>query len=202
MNRKRGATDGQDGEPPSGAASTGTRLETVAKPLLAVAGLVVAGGLLGLVPTLDAGLPGAPVSLETALVGVLAVVAFGLFVAAATKLEVVVAERLSDRGDLAAAAGTIAKYLVVFLGLVGAYAPVTRALYPFLKGTDAAGLFDLGFTVAALALLAAVGVVVYRHLDDLTALVVAHVAPGSVDEPVTTGAGGARGPADGERIEP
>lgn len=194
MNRKRDEPGEADGDRSRPTAST--RLETTAKPLLAIVGLVVTGALLGLVPTLDSQLPGTPVSVEAAVVGVLAVVAFGLVVVAATRLEEVVAERLSTHGDVAPAVGEVAKYLTVFLGLVAVYAPVTRALFPLLRGTDAAGVFDLGYTVTALALLVAVGVVVYRHLDELAALAVAHLWTEPVDQSVGSGAGDA---PDGER---
>lgn len=189
MNRKRDDSSVADGDRSRSTAST--RLEAAAKPLLAIVGLIVAGALLGLVPTLDSQLPGTPVTVEAAVVGVLAVVAFGLVVVAATTLEAVVAEHLSTHGDVAPAAGDVAKYLTVFLGLVAVYAPVTRALFPFLRETDAAGVFDLGYTVAALALLVAVGVVVYRYLDELAAIAVVHLGTDPVDQSVAPGAGDA-----------
>lgn len=163
-----------------------------------VGGLVAAGALVGLVPTLDRRLLGAPPSAETVIVGALAVAAFGLLVVAATELEAFVARRSADRGDVAAGTGTAAKYLLVFLALVGVYTPVTRALYPFLRGTDAAGLLDLGYTVAALALPAAVGVVAYRNLDGLAALAAAHLDSADVEGSVASDADGSRTPSRGD----
>ncbi|WP_255195179.1 hypothetical protein [Halorarius litoreus] len=159
-----------------------TRLQSVVKLTLGAIVLVVLGSLLSLVPPLSRPLPGTPISIETAILGVFSVVVLGLFVAVADEFEAVVAERLDGPERVVGEVAAVAKYLVVFLAFIAVYEPLARAVVPFLAGADVVWLFDLGYSVVALGLLAIVGVLVYRNLDPVAALVTDYVGSSTSHE--------------------
>ncbi|WP_255148826.1 hypothetical protein [Halorarius halobius] len=152
-----------------------TRLESVVKLFLGTLAVVAFGYLLSLVPPFERPLPGTPITVEAALLGVLALVVFGLFVVIADELETVAAERLDGPGDVDEAAGGILKYLVVFLAFLAVYDPLARAVVPFLAETGNAWLFDAAYTVVALLLLALAAALVYTSLDPLAEMLTGYV---------------------------
>lgn len=159
-----------------------TRLESVVKLVAGAFGVVLFAYLLGLLPPLERQLPGTPITVEDAVFGVAGVVVLGIFVAVGDVLEDVVDERLDGPEGVVGEAGRVVKYLVVFLAFVAIYQPLGRAVVPFLAANDAAWLYDVTYTLVALALLVAVALLVYRSLDPLASL---------VTDTITGGDGGA-----------
>lgn len=156
-------------------------LRPVVRLVVVALAAVTLGYLASLVPTLSRPLRGTPVTVATAILGVVAVVAFALFVAVAARLETVVAGRLAGPGAAVDAAAAALKYLVVFLAFVAIYEPVARAVVPLLADGGTVWVFDLVFTVVALGLLAVVASVVARNLDPLAAVVSQHLRNGDRD---------------------
>lgn len=163
-----------------------TRFQSVVKLFVAALALVAFGYLLSLVPPFERPLPGTPITIETAVLGGIALVVFGLFVVVADELETVAADRLEGPQEVIDEAASVLKYLVIFLAFVAVYDPLARAVVPFLVETGNAWLFDLAFTVVALALLAIVAVLVYRSLDPLATLVTGYVEDGEPEEAFET----------------
>lgn len=158
-----------------------TRLESVVKLVLGALGVVVFAYLLSLLPPLERQFPGTPISFEDALFGVAAVVVLGIFVAVGDVLADVVGERLDGPESVVGEVGRVVKYLVVFLAFVAVYQPLGRAVVPFLAASDAAWLYDVTYTLVALALLVAVALLVYRSLDPLASLLTDTIAGDRVE---------------------
>lgn len=159
-----------------------TRFQSVVKLFVAALAVVAFGYLLSLVPPFERPLPGTPITIETAVLGVLAVVVFGLFVVIADELETVAADRLAGPDEVVDEAAAVLKYLVIFLAFVAVYEPLARAVVPFLAEAGNAWLFDLVFTVVALALLAVAAALVYRSLDPLASLLTGYVEDDASEE--------------------
>lgn len=146
------------------------RLRPVVRLLLVTLVLVALGYLASLVPTLSRPLGGTSVTVATALLAVVAVVAFGLLVALAHHLGRLAAARLDGPAGAGDVTGAVVRYVVVFLALVAVYDPVERAMVPFLADRGAVWVFDLLFTAIALGLLLILAALVARNLDPLAAL--------------------------------
>lgn len=182
MSQRSDATDPGDGDAaehtttdaadePSGP----TRLQSVVKLFLGTLAIVAFGYLLSLVPPFEQQLPGTPITIEAAILGVLAVIVFGLFVVIADELETVAAERLDGPGDVDESAGGILKYVVVFLAFLAVYEPLARAVVPFLAESGNAWLFDVAYAVVALLLLALTAALVYVSLDPLATMLAGYI---------------------------
>lgn len=154
---------------------------------LALAGLLVAVGLLAVTPGIDRLLAALAVSPWAVVIATVTLLISGALLWAAPEIERAVRQSLSGPEEAVDNAAAAAKLLVGFLAVVVAYRGLAPALTPTFEAFDIGGLYHLAFLVVGLAVLGAFLRRLYHCWEPVTDLLTDYLvdASGRETEQVT-----------------